>query len=83
MTKNKEENLTEKVKLILSDLLGAEPDDIEITDDLYDDLMMRASDVADFAHALENKGIDIKNIDMSEVHSIEELIEFLTSENIV
>lgn len=74
--------ITDKVKQMLADYIGAEVEDIKDEDFLVDDLHMSATEIADFVDSLDNAGIDISKIDMSELEAVEDLLESISSEEI-
>jgi len=65
------------IKNSLSEHLGVEPEDIDLSDSLTADLHMRATDISDFLEALEAKGIDTKDIDLTSIDTVAEIIEVL------
>jgi len=72
--------IEKKVKDILSEQLGTEPEDIENNDSFSDNLNMRPSDISDFFGRIEESSIDKKNIDIEEVQTVGDLIEYLSAE---
>lgn len=70
----------QKVKDILSEQLGIEPEDIGNDDSFSDHLHMRPSDISDFFSRLEESSIEIKNIDVEEIQTVGDLIEYLSAE---
>ena len=72
--------IEKKVKDILSEQLGTEPEDIKNNDSFSDNLNMRPSDISDFFSKIEESSIDKKNIDIEEVQTVGDLIEYLSAE---
>lgn len=66
-----------KTKLleILSGIIGVEVEDIEMEDSLRDELHMNAVDLAELSEKIEAAGMG--HADLSEVETVEELIEAL------
>ncbi|KKR30697.1 hypothetical protein A2715_01615 [Candidatus Woesebacteria bacterium RIFCSPHIGHO2_01_FULL_39_32] len=62
---------------LLASHLGVEPDDVSEDDSLTTDLHMRVTDISDFLGSLEEKGIDVDEIDLAEIETVGELIEAL------
>lgn len=75
--KNPENDIKIKVKRILSEYLGIEPDDISEEDSLIGDLHMKPSDLTDFLEILETEGINTSSLDLTEIETFAELIEEL------
>lgn len=67
-----------KVKESLAHLLGVEPEDVDLQDSLSTDLHMRPSDISDFLGSLEAKDIDTSMIDLTQIETLEELVDALT-----
>lgn len=70
-----------KTKLleILSEIIGVEPEDIEETDSLRDDLHMNSVDLAELSEKIIDSGVG--NVDISEIETVEDLIEALNLED--
>ena len=66
-----------KVKKILTEHLGIEPDDIELNDSLTEDLHMKPSDIVDFTVGLSSKGIETDKIDLTSIETLGDLLESL------
>ncbi len=65
------------IKNILAEYLGIEAEDIHDDDSLVDDLHMNASDITDFTHELEAKGVDISELDFTQIDTVGEMLEAL------
>jgi len=63
------------VKQHLADYLGVEIEDIDDDDSLTHDLHMRPSDLTDFLETFKSNELDTKNIDLTEIETVGELIE--------
>lgn len=75
---NKEEQtLQKKIKKILAELLGVEPEDINNFDSFKEDLHMGPVDLIDFLQSLKEIGLDSERIDFSEVETLEDLYELI------
>ncbi len=68
------------IKNLLAEQIGVEPDDIKGEDTFADDLHMTATNLSDFVESLSTKGIDTTNIDLTEITTVEDLIELLSSQ---
>lgn len=64
-----------KLLEILTSIIGVETDDIEMSDSLRDDLHMNSVDLAELVEKLSVEGFE--GMDISEVDTVEELIEEL------
>lgn len=69
-----------KIKKILAQQIGTDPDEIEDTDSFADDLHMRASDISDFFEHLDNAGFEVSNLNYFEVETVGDLLELLNSD---
>lgn len=74
-------DINDQVIKALSDHLGVEPEDINEEDSLEQDLHMRASDFSDFIESLPTKGIEVENIDLTEIETVSDLIDALGGES--
>jgi hypothetical protein len=68
-----------KVKSLLADFLGVEADDIKDEYSLTNDLHMTPADISDFLQILEENGIETAKINLAEIDTFDELIEYLVS----
>jgi acyl carrier protein len=76
-------SLIDKVKEILAAQIGVEPDDIHDEDLLAEDLHMSAYDISDFVHSLENNGFNIKDIDLTNLETVSDIVEVLSSSDLI
>lgn len=79
----KKTNLEKIIKEVLANQLGADPEDIEMDQLLTDELMMSPSDLSDFVVHLGSRGIDTDNVEIAEIQTLNDLVEQLSSLNIV
>lgn len=73
----------ELIKEILAEQIGVEPEDIEKEDSLSEHLHMSAADLAHLVNALQERGIDISQIELAELETVDDLIEFLSSKELI
>lgn len=73
------ENSKEKIKKILAEHIGVEPDDIDDEDSLVHDLHMSPVDLSDFAEILQQKGFRVMADDMAEIETFEDLVDFASA----
>ena len=66
---------------IIAEHLGVEKEDIKKEDSFKDDLHMNPSHFTDLIKAIENSGLDISELDLPEIHSVEELLDALEIED--
>lgn len=71
------ENIERIVKGILADTIGVDPEDVKNEDVFSDDLHMTSANLSDFIESLGAKGFDVATIDLTEIATVEELIETL------
>lgn len=71
----------ETVKNLLAAQLGIDAEDIHNDDSLVDDLHMNPSDITDFSQSLENEGIDISDLDFTQIDTISDVLEALGVED--
>ncbi len=81
-TTDEKKTIEKTIKEIIAIQIGVEPDDISEEDSLAEDLHMSAADLSELIENLKSKGIDASEIDFSEVQTIKDLIESLTSEEL-
>jgi acyl carrier protein len=74
------QEISKKVKEILAEQIGTEPDEINDSDSFIDHLHMRPSDISDFYNLLTQNKIDVANIDIEDVVTVGDLIEMLSAE---
>jgi len=68
-----------KIKELLVNFIGVEQDDISEDDILTEDLHMTPADLSDFVHILEKEGFATSNLDFTELETVGDLIESLSS----
>ena len=73
--------ISNKIISILSEMLGVEAEDISGDDSFNEDLHMGSAEMSDFAHILENNGINIDPEDLSTVETVGELIEMIEDDD--
>jgi len=73
--------IKDKTIAVLASHIGVEEDDIKLEDSFTDDLHMNPAELADFFLALNEKEIDTSKINVSEVDTVQELVEELEIEN--
>jgi len=71
--------MKDKIIHILADQIGVEPEDISMEDSLRDELHMSTVDLAEISDKLASLGFD--EVDLSEIDSVEELLEELNVED--
>lgn len=74
------DKILKNIKNVLSQYLGVEEDDISDDDSFTDDLNMEANDLSEFIEKLSRTGIDAKQIDFSNISSVNELAEVIESD---
>jgi acyl carrier protein len=72
-----QEKIREKVKKLLAEHIGVEPEDINDDDAFIEDLHMNPSELVDFSEKLEIAGFDITKIDFTNLEKMEDLVEAL------
>ncbi len=68
------------VKRVLAEQIGVDPKDIKDEDVFADDLHMTAANLSDFLETLGKQDVDVTKIDLTEITTVEELIEILSSQ---
>ncbi|OGM15392.1 hypothetical protein A2V56_03050 [Candidatus Woesebacteria bacterium RBG_19FT_COMBO_42_9] len=68
-----------KIKELLSSHIGVEPEDIDEEDFFSEDLHMTPTDLTDFTHLLEKEGFNTTHLDFTELETVGDLIEALSS----
>lgn len=69
--------MKDKLKKLLAETIGVDPEDINDDDSFSTDLHMSASELSDFVHSLETAGFDTSRVDLTAVESVEDLLEAL------
>ena len=72
-------SVEELVKDVLSTQIGVEPDDINEEDLLGEDLHMSPADVSDFVSSLTTKGFDTKDLELTKIETVADVIDGLSS----
>lgn len=73
----KKKTMKDKLKKLLAQTIGVEPEDINDDDSFLTDLHMSASELSDFVHSLETEGFDISSVDLTATETVEDLLETL------
>ncbi|OGM18450.1 hypothetical protein A2686_02490 [Candidatus Woesebacteria bacterium RIFCSPHIGHO2_01_FULL_38_10] len=81
--KNSKDTLTNQIKKILAEYLGVDEEDIKEEDLLTEDLHMNATELSDLLQILYDKGVITKDIDLTEIETVEELIEVISSQEFI
>ena len=76
---DQKEKILKNIKSVLAAYLGVEEDDISDDDSFTDDLNMEANDLSEFIEKLSQTGVDTKQIDFSEISSVNELADAIES----
>jgi len=82
MTNNNKNLLISEVEIkkYLSEHLGIDAEDLTNDDNLKEDLHMNALEISDFLHLLSDKGISINFSQIAEIHTVQDIID-ISSEN--
>lgn len=75
----KSSDITELVKEVLATQIGVEPDDINEEDLLSEDLHMSPADVSDFVSSLTTKGFDTKDLELTSIETVSDVVDGLSS----
>lgn len=75
-----QKNSIKKLKQILSDQLGIDPEDVKEDDRLVEDLHMRAPEITDLVEALSNEGFKTTDLELTEIETVTDLYEALNHE---
>ncbi len=67
--------VTDKIKQILGEMIGVEAGDVETDDSLREDFNMAATDISDFYEKLDNAGINVSKIDITDTDTLEEIFD--------
>ncbi len=82
-SKNTDKNLEDRVKEILANQLGIEADDISCEDSFTQELHMSPADLTDFVENLAKEGFETKEIDITNVNNLNDLIDILSSQEAI
>ncbi len=83
MNNNIESKLDFKIKAIIADSIGVETSDISNSDRFTEELHMSLAELTDLIEKISETGINTENIEVSELTSVEKLIEKLESEETI
>ena len=67
----------DKIKLLLSNHLGIEPEDIDDDSILAEDFHMKPNDLTDFMETLSANGFATEGIDLAEIETFDDLYNSL------
>ncbi|MFI5241176.1 MAG: acyl carrier protein [Microgenomates group bacterium] len=67
-----------KVKKLLADFLGVDPEDIDDEAFLAEDLHLDPTSLTDFMEILKNEGFDTSKANLEEIETFSELVENLS-----
>ena len=84
-TIDQSENLSkegQKVKEMLAEFLGAEPDDLNLTDSFSDGLHMKPTDISDFLDIVRKSGLELGDTDITELLLLGDLVEAVEANNL-
>lgn len=76
-----EKTKLQKVKELLAEQLGIEPEDIGYDDSLSDDFHMRATDFTDFLEVLNTIELDTSKLDLPDIQTFGDLVQALDIED--
>ena len=77
---NPKNNIIEtKVKNLLAEYLGVNPEDIDNEDSFESDMHISHSDFSDFIRLLAENGFNTTNLDITEIDTFSELVDNLES----
>lgn len=76
-------DLNTQVKKILAEKIGVEGDDINDNDSFTNDLHMSPTDLTDFVNALKILEIDTSQIVLTDLFTVNDLIDQLSSKEII
>lgn len=66
-----------KILELLAEQIGVEPEDLNVDDFFEEDLHMTNADLTDFAHKLEQFGLEPNEIDFGTIETLGDLFETL------
>jgi len=78
-----EQKIIKSIKNILALQIGVDPEDIKDEDTFSEDLHMTATDLADFVENLRKKNIDTSNMNITSIKTVSDLVEALSSEELL
>ena len=65
----------EKIRKLLADFLGIEPEDVEDDFSLTEDLHMKSTDLTDFSLNLSKEGFEAEDLDFTEIETFTDLVD--------
>jgi acyl carrier protein len=74
--------LKQKIKRELADFLGIGMEDIEDETFFVEDLHMNTLDMTDFMDILDKSGLEVLDLDISEVETFLDLVELINDKHI-
>lgn len=76
------EELEKRIKGIIADLIGVDPEDVNPEDTFENDLSMSATELTELSQSLQKNDIDVGIEELAEFETVSELIEHIASEEI-
>jgi acyl carrier protein len=70
----------QQLRKLLAEQIGVELEDISDEDSFSEQLHMSPSDLVDFTEVLEKQGLNVASLDLTQVLTVGDLIEALSSE---
>jgi acyl carrier protein len=70
--------MKDKIKNLLTNYLGVEPEDVSDDDSFVNDLHMSPSDVGDFLQSLDKGEFDSESHDLSQIDTLNDLYELIS-----
>jgi acyl carrier protein len=69
----------EITRKVLSQILGTDFIDIQLEDSFTEDLHMGPSELADFIQLMNEKGFSLDDLDLEEIGTVEEFVDYLVN----
>ena len=69
--------MKDKLKQLLAEQIGVDPEDLNDDDSFLEDLHMGPAEITDFSQKLGEEGFDIEQIDWGTVETLGDLVERL------
>ena len=76
----KTKDISQKIIALLAEHMGTDEEELKNTDMLQDDINMSPTDLADFVEKLTVAGFDTSKLNLTELESVEDLIENIISQ---
>ena len=73
-------DITQKIKTLLAEHIGADEEELSNEDRFQNDIHMSATDLADFVEKLKMAGFDTTKLDLTETESVGDIIENIISQ---